>query len=227
MLNVIYCLVNKQNEKIDVVPNKYVGSKVNYKPGKYWGSSRHPVLLKELSEDISVFSVEILEYVNDPKCLVQRELYWQEKFDVVNSEEYFNLAFANQKFTSLNFRWYYDPISLDKGYFPKHKIPNGWLPGKKPKEKDSKQYPKNVTTPHEKISYSLKGQKKSADMVKKMKNTKREQSPHYQICHNKDLVYDCIDLRSFAERENLSFGSVYECVRKRGYYKSYTFERTG
>lgn len=106
---------------------------MNYIPDKYWGSSRHPILLQELSENITNFSIDILEYINDPQNLTKREEHWQRKFQVVEDIEYYNLTYANTKFNTTGMRAYHDSNTLKYGLFPPNKIPAGWIKGRKPK----------------------------------------------------------------------------------------------
>jgi len=139
-MNIIYRLINRNKEKQGQFPCYYIGSKLNYVPGEYWGSSKHPQLLLELKTSITDFTIEILEYVDDPNDLTKKERDWQIKFNVINDPKYYNLHLANEKFTSNGRKWYYDPITLQKGYFQSNKIPEGWLPGYKPVELQSKKY---------------------------------------------------------------------------------------
>lgn len=136
-MNIIYRLVNRKKEKEGQVPCYYVGSKLNYVPGEYWGSSRHPVLLEELKTCISDFEIEILEYVDDPADLTKIEKEFQIKFDVLENPQYYNLHLANEKFTSQGRKWYHDPVTLKTGYFQENKIPAGWVPGYKPENEQS------------------------------------------------------------------------------------------
>lgn len=132
MENIIYKLINRKKELLGEYPCYYIGSKMGYKPGKYWGSSRHPLLLKELKYDICSFEMTILEYVNNPKDLTTQENYWQKSVNAVENEKYYNLNYARTNFSSAGFKWAHDPISLLKGYFPECKIPKGWVVGKSP-----------------------------------------------------------------------------------------------
>jgi hypothetical protein len=78
----------------------YVGSKMNYVHGKYFGSTQ----LKRAKEIIKArpetLTVQILEIIADPSRLIQREIYWQEKFDVVNSKMYWNQTIAASGFSA-------------------------------------------------------------------------------------------------------------------------------
>lgn len=130
-MNIIYRLVNRKKEKNNEFPCYYVGSKLNYVEGKYWGSSKHPLLIKELKENISDFEIEILEKTT-PDNLTLRERYWQLNLDVLNDEKYYNLSLANERFSSTGFTWFHDPITLANGYFPRSKCPQGWELGKTP-----------------------------------------------------------------------------------------------
>lgn len=129
-MNIIYRLVNRQKEKLGEFPCYYIGSKLNYSPGKYWGSSHHPTLLKELATRITDFEMEILAVVNEHE-LTAIEHKYQLQFDAVNDHKYYNLHLANEKFSSSGKKWFHDPITLARGYFPPNKIPTGWAPGYK------------------------------------------------------------------------------------------------
>ena len=48
MKNIIYKLINRRKEQIKEYPCYYVGSKTNYVPGTYWGSSQNPILIEDL-----------------------------------------------------------------------------------------------------------------------------------------------------------------------------------
>lgn len=139
-MNIIYRLVNRKKEKNGEFPCYYIGSKMNYVPGEYWGSSKHPMLIEELKTNISNFEIEILEHVCNPKELTLREREYQLKYNALNDSKYYNLQLANEKFTSAGYKWYYDPVTLIKGYFQANKIPAGWLPGYKPEEQQSKEW---------------------------------------------------------------------------------------
>ena len=130
-MNIIYRLVNRTKEMNNEFPCYYIGSKINYVKGKYWGSSKHPVLISELKNNISDFAIEILEQV-EPDMLTIREREWQIKLDVVNSEKYYNLTLANENFSSAGFTWFHNADTLENGYFPKNKCPTGWKLGKSP-----------------------------------------------------------------------------------------------
>lgn len=134
-MNIIYRLVNKLKKSNNQSPCYYIGSKMNYIPGKYWGSSKHPILLEELKDCISNFEIEILEFVENPKELAKVEREYQLKFNVLADPNYYNLQLANEKFNSIGRKWYYDPITLTKGYFQESKIPIGWIAGYKPESK--------------------------------------------------------------------------------------------
>ena len=70
MRNVIYKLINRRKEKLGQYPCYYVGSKVNYVPGTYWGSSQNPILIAELATELDNFEMEILEYVPNDKNVI-------------------------------------------------------------------------------------------------------------------------------------------------------------
>jgi len=131
MKHIIYRLVNRRKEKLGISPCYYVGSKTNYIPGTYWGSSKNPVLLEELASELSKFDMEILEEVEDPKILIGREIEHQTKLDVVSDKKYYNLRLAGKDFTTTGYKYYYHPETLVRGFFPPNKIPEGWVWGKK------------------------------------------------------------------------------------------------
>ena len=165
-MHVIYKLINIQKEANNNFPCYYIGSKLNYIPGTYWGSSKHPTLIEELKTNVSNFKIEILEYVDNPTDLTTRERVYQLDYDVLNNPKYYNLHLANEKFTSSGRKWYYDPLTLNKGYFQDNKIPAGWIRGYKPEDAQSKKYKqvnrskptglkKNDPKLHEQISNSV------------------------------------------------------------------------
>jgi len=119
---------------------------MGYIPGKYWGSSKHPLLLKELQDDIDSFELTILEYVDNPTDLTMRENYWQKSVNAVENEKYYNLRYAKTKFSSAVFKWAYDPISLIRGYFPELKIPKGWVLGQSSESSNRKKKKKSNPT---------------------------------------------------------------------------------
>ena len=95
----------KNNDK-QGFPNKYIGMKtecgivkidgndtmVCLKTGKvYVGSSYNPIMIEDAKRG-DTFSVEILENVAIRKDLSSREIYYIDKFDAVNSGEYYNLS---------------------------------------------------------------------------------------------------------------------------------------
>jgi hypothetical protein len=145
MANIIYRLVNRKKENSQEYPCYYIGSKLNYVPGQYWGSSRNPVLINELKENITDFEIEILEMVEISTILTKIEKEYQIKFDVVRDFRYYNLNYAGEKFTSTGKKWFYDPNTLQKGYFPTNKAPINWLPGTKPDEQKSEVYKKRLS----------------------------------------------------------------------------------
>lgn len=146
MKNIIYKLINKNKELREDYPCYYIGSKMGYIPGKYWGSPSHPLLRKELKDDISSFEMIILEYVDKSTDLTMRENYWQKSVNAVENEKYYNLGYAKTNFSSAGFKWAYDPVSLIKGYFPKCKIPKGWALGKSPESLIRRQNKLALTT---------------------------------------------------------------------------------
>lgn len=104
-MNIIYLMKNKDKEGF---PNKYIGMKtecgivnidgndsmVCMKTGRvYMGSSVNKEMISD-AEAGNIFSVEVLEVVGDKGDLSERELYYIEKFDAVNSPEYYNLSTA-------------------------------------------------------------------------------------------------------------------------------------
>ena len=131
MKHIIYRLVNRRKEVLGLSPCYYVGSKTNYILGTYWGSSKNPILLEELSTELSNFDMEILEEVEDSKILINREIAHQIKLNVVSDENYYNLRLAGKDFTTTGYKYYYHPKTLTRGFFPPNKVPAGWIWGKK------------------------------------------------------------------------------------------------
>lgn len=101
----------------DIVTNlKYIGSKKNWKgENTYWGSPNcknkkykkyeiQQQWKKDLIERPETFIFDILESYEkiEHKCLLERELYYQYKFNVVQSNEYINVGFAKKGFCGDN-----------------------------------------------------------------------------------------------------------------------------
>lgn len=104
-MNIIYLMKNNDKESF---PNKYIGMKtecgivkvdgndsmVCMRTGRvYMGSSVNKEMIYDVGAG-NTFSVEVLEVVGDKSELSDRELYYLEKFDVVDSPEYYNLSTA-------------------------------------------------------------------------------------------------------------------------------------
>ena len=132
MKHIIYKLINSRKESLGQFPCYYIGSKTNYIPGTYWGSSKNPILIEELANELANFTMEIVEEINDPKILIDREIEHQLNLNVVADERYYNLRLAGKNFTTTGYKYYYHPITLMRGFFPPNKIPVGWIWGKKP-----------------------------------------------------------------------------------------------
>lgn len=132
MKNVIYKLINRRKEKLSEYPCYYIGSKVNYVPGTYWGSSRNPILITELNTELANFEMEILEDVPSDNNLIDHEINHQVALNVVKDEKYYNLRLAGKNFATTGYKYYYHPTTLVRGFFPPNKIPHGWLLGKSP-----------------------------------------------------------------------------------------------
>jgi hypothetical protein len=77
----------------------YIGSKKNYIHGKYFGSPRNKRAIEIIKTRPETLSVEILETVHDYNLLLEREIYWQQLYDVVNNPLYWNRAIAKMGFT--------------------------------------------------------------------------------------------------------------------------------
>ena len=77
----------------------YIGSKKNYIHGKYFGSPRNKRAIEIIKTRPETLSVEILETVHDYNLLLEREIYWQQLYDVVNNPLYWNRAIAKIGFT--------------------------------------------------------------------------------------------------------------------------------
>lgn len=132
MKNVIYKLINCRKEKLGQYPCYYIGSKTNYVPGTYWGSSQHPILIQELKNGTNDFEMEILEDVAIKETIIEREIEHQIKLNVIQDEKYYNLRLAGKNFSTFGYRYYYCPVTLCVGYFPINKVPSGWSLGKRP-----------------------------------------------------------------------------------------------
>jgi len=99
---------------------------MNY-DGKYKGSSRHPLFKPG--------RLEILEILDDPTKLTAKEREWQEKYDILNDPDCFNLVYANEKFSSAGRKFYHDPVTLERRLFLEHQVLDGWVKGMRPLEK--------------------------------------------------------------------------------------------
>jgi hypothetical protein len=132
MTHVIYKLTNLRKKSLGEYPCYYIGSKTNYVPGTYWGSSKNPILVEELATELSNFDMKVLEEVNDVAQLIEREIFHQLLHNVVIDQKYYNLRLAGKNFTTTGYKYYYHPITLVRGFFPPNKIPAGWIWGKKP-----------------------------------------------------------------------------------------------
>ena len=226
MHNIIYRLVNRRKEKSGDTPCYYIGSKFNYVPGQYWGSSQHPILISELKDNITDFELEILAVVDSPEVLTITEREYQEKFNVLENDQYYNLCLANVKFSSLGWKWYHNPLTLQRGFFPKNKIPKNWVIGKIPK-KTPKIYSSNSLSCAEKISETLKGRKKDRKSVEQGMQTKRNKLAKFDV-YSDDIIFEKeINLKDFAEKYNFNYISLYEIVRKGKKYKGYVFQKKG
>jgi len=89
--NIIYEILDP------VTGKKYIGSKMNWKgPGTYFGSSGHPEMIEIKKTRKLDLIFNILEIVETQKDLIDRELYYQKRFKVVESEDYWNIKYVNK-----------------------------------------------------------------------------------------------------------------------------------
>ena len=80
-----------------VTGKKYIGSKVNWKgQGTYYGSSKNPEMIEIRNTRKSDLILTVLEIVENKSELIERELYHQKKFKVVESADYWNIKYANK-----------------------------------------------------------------------------------------------------------------------------------
>ena len=85
LMHIIYKIKNLDNNRY------YIGSKYNWKGyGTYWGSSKNYQFWKDKETDN--FEFEILETVEDPKLLNEREIYFLELYDVLHDNKSYNLT---------------------------------------------------------------------------------------------------------------------------------------
>lgn len=99
-MNIIYRITNTVKEQNNDYPCYYIGSKKNYKgEGTYWGSSKHPMMIEELQNELQNFKFEILLIVNDANDLIMFENTYQRKVDAIRSEKYYNIAYAGRATT--------------------------------------------------------------------------------------------------------------------------------
>lgn len=103
-MNIVYRLVNRSKSS---GTRFYIGSKTechivsidgvatmmqrNHKP--YFGSSSNVEMVEDLKNG-DVFEVEVLEEVTDKNKLLEREGWWIEHSDAVESADYYNLSYA-------------------------------------------------------------------------------------------------------------------------------------
>ena len=168
----------------------YIGSKMNY-DGKYKGSSRHPLFKPG--------ELEILEIVNDPTMLTAKEREWQEKYDILNDPNCFNLVYANEKFSSADRKFYYNPVTLERSLFLEHQVPSGWIKGMHPTKKK-----KRMKRGSKELKEHLRNKsKESAKRGKEHKDTKQWILVDPQ--GNKHIVHG---LYPFCEKYNLSPTSI-------------------
>jgi hypothetical protein len=202
-MNVIYKIINIRKKEKCEFPYEYIGSKVNYIDGKYWGSSSHPLMIQELKNNPEDFEFCIIQVIddNDIQCIVNLERQWQVKLNVVNDPKYYNLKLASEKWSSLGFKWAYDPVTLLKAYLPKHKIPFGWKLGQSP------------TSIQEKVNESKTGFSKGDERLNKIiskrtsaampKGKNHRDSKIWNLCDPNGNLHEVI-LHPFCKENDLS-----------------------
>lgn len=106
-MNIIYLVTDS------ILGIKYLGSKKNWLgPGSYFGTPSiktigHPKFKIQQQWKINVknrpetFILEILERVIDFQILQERELYYQQQYNVVRSTEFINGGYARKNFYSI------------------------------------------------------------------------------------------------------------------------------
>lgn len=103
-MNIVYLITFTDRLNRNLKPYYYVGSKSNCNiiDGKivseknnrvYYGSSRS-ILYKQLISDNEPFIVTVLDTADVFKELLEKELFWHKKLNVVESNEYFNKSMA-------------------------------------------------------------------------------------------------------------------------------------
>lgn len=204
-MNIIYKLVNRQKEQRNEYPCYYIGSKANYVPGTYWGSARHPLLLLELKTTLEDFELIIIEYVDSLSNLIEREHFWQKKYNVVQNEKYYNLSYANKKFSSIGFKWAHDPVTLTKGYFPNNKIPVGWNLGKTPESKVKKSI---LKTGYKKGSIELNQEISKRTKVAACRGKNHKDCKIWILQDPNGTIHTVIGLHEFCRKFNLSVTSL-------------------
>lgn len=105
-MDIIYLITNTKKEKAGQLPNKYIGSKTNWKgPNTYWGSSCNPIMKKELAENIENFRFELLEEINDVCSINEKEAIHQLKVKAAPNPEYYNLKYACDEWSNAGYKW--------------------------------------------------------------------------------------------------------------------------
>ena len=204
-MNIIYRLVNKHKEKAGIYPCYYVGSKVNYVPGTYWGSSQNPILIDELKNGIDDFEMEIVEEVEVKEIIIDREIEHQIKLNVIKDERYYNLRLAGKNFSTLGYKHYYHPTTLVRGYFPPNKIPQGWILGKYPGHKKKKEIIKTGLK---------KGDPKLNKIISERTKAKCRKGPNHSetrtwILQDPDnKIHKVVGLHKFCKANNLATTSI-------------------
>ena len=205
MRNVIYKLTNRRKEKLKQYPCYYVGSKTNYIPGTYWGSSRNPILINELAIELDNFEMEILEDVPLIENLIEVEIAHQILLNVVKDKKYYNLRIAGNKFSTSGYKYYYHPDTLARGFFPPNKVPIGWLLGKYPGSPRTKQIIKTGLKKGDPKLNKIIAERTSAT-CRKGKDHSETRTWTLQDPTNK--IYKLVGLHEFCKIHNLAATSL-------------------
>ena len=104
-MHVIYLITNTHKELNDLSPNKYIGSKTNWR-GDYWGTSSNPIMKRELQENPEHFKFEVLVEVPEVEKvnICTLETVEQLKVQAPENVEYYNFAYA-RTFSNTGYKW--------------------------------------------------------------------------------------------------------------------------
>lgn len=205
MRNVIYKLTNRRKEKLSQYPCYYVGSKTDYVPGTYWGSSRNPIMIDELVTELANFEMEILEEVSLTESLIEIEITHQVALNVVKDERYYNLRLAGKNFATTGYKYYYHPTTLVRGFFPPNKVPAGWVLGKSPESATRK---KIVKTGFKKGDPKLNKLISERTRATTPRGSRHTETKEWTLQDPNNKIHKVVGLHEFCKANNLAATSL-------------------